>query len=311
VTEVDTSPNRHYGVSYYRHYWGGGEPYERNERWMRFFDRVADGIVRNLRPASVLDVGCAMGMLVEALSNRGVDAWGIDVSEHAIAAVADSIGDRCSVASVVDPLPRRYDLITCIEVLEHVPPSQADIAIANLCQATDRILLSSTPRDYGEPTHLNVQQPEVWAAALAREGFLRDLDHDGSYLSPWAALYVRTEESLAETVRRYERSWWHLRWEATETREALLSLQARLEQFESEADASKGKLEEATRQDQEVLRLRDLLIGQEAELGLARGRLAELEDQSARLTNALDQLRSRMPGIIWLGIGSLRKLRGG
>lgn len=314
-----------YGPHYFRHYWGAGGPYERNERWMEFFGRVADGIFRDLHPASVLDAGCAMGMLVETLSERGVDAWGIDVSEYAISQVDESIRDRCRVASITDPLPRRYDLVTCIEVIEHIPPAEAGKAIANLCAASERVLLSSTPRDYGEPTHLNVRQPEEWAAEFARQGFLRDLDHDPSYLSPWAALYIRSEEPVAETVRRYERSWWRLKWEAFETRDSLLELKKRLREYDESAtvigdqaelrasqERQQEELErlqgELGRQQEELLHLRDLLIGKDAELGLARGRLAELEDRSARLTNALGQLQARIPGFLWRGAGGLRRL---
>ncbi len=298
-----------YGPSYYLNYWGGGGPYERNERWLAFFGDVADGIIRDFHPVSVLDAGCAMGFLVEELRKRGVKAWGIDVSDYAISEVHESIRDYCSVGSLTEPLTRRYDLITCIEVIEHIPAAETGKAIASLCQASDRILLSSTPHDYGEPTHLNVQQPEDWAAAFAGEGLLRDLDHDASYLSPWATLYVRTEEPLAETVRRYDRSWWRLRWEVSEMRDSLLALQDRLTKIENgEAEDRPTLRKEIDLQKEELLRLRDLLIGKDAELGLARGRLAEFEDRLARLNNAVGRVRSIVPGFIWTGAAGLRRL---
>src|SRR5689334_22980048 len=80
-----------YGEAYFQNYWGGGGPYERNERWLGFFAEVADGIVRDLAPKTVLDAGCAMGFLVEALRQRGVEASGIDVSEYAISKVDESV----------------------------------------------------------------------------------------------------------------------------------------------------------------------------------------------------------------------------
>jgi len=54
--------------------------------------------------------------------------------------------------------------------------SQCDQAIANLCQASDDILFSSTPDDYREFTHVNVQPPEYWAERFALNGFVRDID---------------------------------------------------------------------------------------------------------------------------------------
>lgn len=281
-----------YGASYFLNYWGGGGPYERSERWLTFFDDVAAGIVRDLQPVSVLDAGCAMGFLVEALRKRGVEAWGIDISEHAISRVDDSVKDYCRTASLVEPLDRRYDLIACIEVLEHIPGTHTDRAIANLCQATDRLLISSTPEDCGEPTHLNVQPQEAWSAALARQGFFRDLERDFSYISPWAVLYTKIEEPVAETVRRYDRGWWRLRREASEVRGSLLRTREQLARAEEKGIPDRPELlRELDSRDEEILRLRDLLIARDLELGAARGRLTMLEESSKRLAN----LAARIP----------------
>ena len=256
----------------------------------KFFGDVADGIVRDLHPSSVLDAGCAMGFLVEALRKRGVDACGIDVSEYAISQVDESVADRCRVASLTEPLERRYDLITCIEVLEHIPPAEADGAIANLCAATDRLLLSTTPEDYGEATHLNVQPPEAWSAALAREGFLRDLDHDVSYLSPWAALYTRSRGAAAgdgpplrpRLVAAAARGGRGPRVAAAKPRTSSPSWRP------ARARAAAALLAELDRRNEEILRLRDLLIGKDAELGAAKGRW-----RSSRTTHAADRQRRR------------------
>jgi 2-polyprenyl-3-methyl-5-hydroxy-6-metoxy-1,4-benzoquinol methylase len=295
-----------YGLSYYQNYWGGGGPYERNERWLKFFDEVADGIVRDLHPTSVLDAGCAMGFLVEALRKRGVEAWGIDISEYAISEVDESVAEHCSVASLTEPLPRHFDLITCIEVIEHIPPVETGKAIANLCAATDRILLSTTPQDYGEPTHLNVQPPEAWSAMLAEQGFFRDVERDASYLSPWAAVYMRVEEPVAETVRRYDRSWSHLHREIAEVRTSLLATQEKLAAVEK--TEPRPLRDELDRRNEEILRLRDLLIGKDAELGVLKGRVAELEDHSQRIANVAARLR--VPGIVQRALAGLRRLLG-
>lgn len=299
-----------YGPYYYRH--DCGIPYERNEHWLGFFGKIADGIVRDLHPTTVLDAGCAMGFLVEALVQRGVDAYGVDVSEYAISQVDESVRDRCRVHSLAEPLDRRYDLISCIEVVEHIPPEEGEAALDTLCAATDRLLLSTTPHDYREATHVNVQPPEDWSAALAQRGFYRDVERDFSYISPWAALYSRREgEGPAETVRRYDRAWWRLRSEVTEVREALLAAQDRLSDLEDESrienrDEILAQIDDLR---EENLRLRDLLVGRDAELGSARGELAQHQEQSRRLLNAAGQIQSRIPGAMRLGGIALRKLQ--
>ncbi|MEX2106808.1 MAG: methyltransferase domain-containing protein [Solirubrobacterales bacterium] len=298
-----------YGRYYYRH--DCGIPYERNEHWLGFFGKIADGIVRDLRPASVLDAGCAMGFLVDALRARGVDAWGIDVSDYAISQVGESVREYCSVASLADPIPRRYDLIVSIEVLEHIPPTEANTVIANLCAATDRLLLSTTPDDYTEATHHNVQPPEAWSAMLAAEGFMRDVERDFTFVTPWAALYVRQDEPVSETVRRYDRSWVRQRREADQLRDSLLAAQKRFAELEDQPGGSRPELmAELDRRNEEILRLRDLLIGMEAELGSARGRVTELEERSRRLTSAKSRIESRIPFFRRLVGPVLRLLRG-
>jgi GT2 family glycosyltransferase/2-polyprenyl-3-methyl-5-hydroxy-6-metoxy-1,4-benzoquinol methylase len=196
----------YYDADYYRTYESdSGLPYTRDEpAWQRFFSAVATAIVTSLHPSKVLDVGCAIGLLVEALRERGVDATGIDVSSWAVKQVPVALRPYCSVGSVVDPFPDKYDLVTCIEVLEHLPPAAAPLAVANLCAHTDAVLVSSTPDDVVEPSHLNVEPPDYWARLFAEEGFTRDFRFDASLISPQAALFRRNAASLAEVVGGYE-----------------------------------------------------------------------------------------------------------
>lgn len=326
-SSVKTDGGDQFGAYYYRH--DCGIPYERNDHWLGFFGGIADNIVRKLEPTSTLDAGCAMGFLVESLRDRGVEAFGIDVSEYAISQVHPSVREHCWAASLTEPLPRSYDLITCVEVIEHIDPADAEKVIANLCNATDRLLISSSPFDYTEPTHVNVQPPEMWSSLLAREGFLRDLDHDASYLTPWAALYRRTSEPLSDTVRRYDQAWWRLKWEVSEMRGSLLKLQQRLEEAEQAraagnqaASGSPGQIADLPRRQvdaevaelkEEVLRLRDQVIGKNAELGTALGRVAELEAWNKRYRESAerleDVLRSRSWRIMWALGAPLRRLR--
>lgn len=66
---------------------------------------------------------------------------------------------------------------------------------------------------------------------------------------------------------------------------------------------------ELTRQKQEILRLRDLLITKDAELGAAKGRLAEIDERAARLTNVATRIEGRLPGVGKLLGTAVRMLR--
>src|SRR3990172_7690927 len=151
-------PQKDFDAYYYTH--GCGSPYERNEQWLAFFQGIADKIIADLQPKTVLDAGCAKGFLVEGFRNRGVEVWGVDISEYAIKEVHETIKPYCWVGSITDPFPRKYDLIVTIEVMEHMTAETGKSAIANLCEHADQILFTSTPFDYKETTHYNVQPPE-------------------------------------------------------------------------------------------------------------------------------------------------------
>jgi GT2 family glycosyltransferase/glycosyltransferase involved in cell wall biosynthesis/2-polyprenyl-3-methyl-5-hydroxy-6-metoxy-1,4-benzoquinol methylase len=191
-----------YDAEYYRT-GCGPKPYEHNEYWLKFFGSVAEALILYLRPQTVLDAGCALGFLVEAFRDRGVEAWGIDISEFAIRNVREDIRPYCRVGSVTRPIDRRYDLIACIEVLEHLTPEEASRAIANMTAATDNILFSSTPSDFSEPTHINVHPPIDWLQQFAAAGFSPDLVFDTSVLSPHALLLRKTAPPLSHEAQKF------------------------------------------------------------------------------------------------------------
>ncbi len=223
-----------FDAHYFAH--GCGREYRRDRHWLDFFDSIAARIVAEIAPETMLDAGCAMGFLVEKMRSRQVEAWGVDISEYAIQNVHPDIQPFCWVGSVAEPLPRRYDLIVCIEVLEHLPKSESEKALRNLCSATDDILFSSSPLDYRESTHFNVQPPDYWAELFARQGFFRDVDFDASFITPWAARFRRRQDPLHRIVRDYERKYYPLWAENAEVREQLVALEKSVAHLQPLAD---------------------------------------------------------------------------
>jgi cyclopropane fatty-acyl-phospholipid synthase-like methyltransferase len=186
-----------YGAEYYRSHCGP-VPYERNDVWLSFFHSVADHIFRSLKPRKVMDAGCALGLLVESFWDLGVEAWGIDISQYAISKVRQDLRSYCSVASIAEPITGTFDLITCIEVLEHVPEALAQAAIEEMCKATSVILFSSTPYDFAERTHCNVHPLIYWVKSFSTHGFWPDLLFDAGFLAQHAMLFRRSDSPLPE-----------------------------------------------------------------------------------------------------------------
>ncbi|MDP8983205.1 MAG: methyltransferase domain-containing protein, partial [Acidobacteriota bacterium] len=223
-----------YGSEYFKSHCGP-IPYTREHpHWLSFFSGIAERIVASLAPKRVLDAGCAMGFLVEMLRDRGVEAYGLDVSEYAIAQVRPDIAPYCKVAALEEPIAGKFDLITCIEVLEHLTEEQARAAILNMSRATDTILFSSTPSDFDEPTHVNVKPEAWWLELFAEVHFVPDRSYDARFLTPHAMLLrqeepaseQKTADLLADLTARYDQLGETVRAQAVR----LEGLESRLEQ---------------------------------------------------------------------------------
>jgi len=311
-----TTESRDYDESYFHSHLGADEPYEwASPHWRTFFTMVAERIRAVTNPSAVLDVGCARGLLVQAFYEQGIDAYGIDVSQHAIDTAHPDIAARLSVGSA-EEIEGSWDLITCIEVLEHMEPTAAERAIDSMCAASDRILLSSSPGDFTEPTHVNVREPAAWAAAFAERGFLRRTDVDLSFLVPWAVLFERADANTRDLVYRYERYAYPMRLEVLEKRRALLEANRKISELEGGGSGDlQTRLDETNAANLDLrhrlLTSRDHAIGAEAEAGQWRRRYedaaAELDETRRHLYTAYSSATWRVGKTIVRPVAKLRQ----
>jgi len=162
--------NETFDADYYRSHCGS-LPYLRSTpEWHSFFRPVADAIVLGLAPRKAFDAGCAVGFLVEMLWDRGVEAHGRDISEFAISQIRPDVRPWCAIGSIADPIEGQYDLVLCIEVLEHMPAEDAVAAIRNITSvAPPRPVLLLAHRSGGGDPHQRASHP-LLAGTLRRGG---------------------------------------------------------------------------------------------------------------------------------------------
>jgi 2-polyprenyl-6-hydroxyphenyl methylase/3-demethylubiquinone-9 3-methyltransferase len=95
-----------------------------------------DGLAE-LRGKRVVDVGCGGGILAESMAQRGGDVLGIDLATkplrvaqlHAIESGARGIAYReVAVEALAAEMPAQFDVVTCMEMLEHVPDPGSVVA---------------------------------------------------------------------------------------------------------------------------------------------------------------------------------------
>lgn len=224
LVAVDVGPAELYGPAYYASHCGPF-PYERSAHWVEFFGKCADELIRAIRPIRVFDAGCAFGLLVEAFWDRGVEAYGRDISSFAISNVRADLRSYCEVGSIADPLPNHYDLVTCIEVLEHMPEELALQAIRSMTAASPRVFFSSSPNDFDEPTHVNVRPPIYWLRRFAEAGFAPVPSFDASFLCHHAMLFEHTDAPIDEQLLLAQAEIIRLRLEILERHRALVDFQ--------------------------------------------------------------------------------------
>jgi 2-polyprenyl-6-hydroxyphenyl methylase/3-demethylubiquinone-9 3-methyltransferase len=161
----------------------------------------------------VLDVGCGGGLLTEAMARKGARVTGLDLAPdllkvaelHALEADVQVTYRLESAEDHASKHAARYDIVTCMEMLEHVPdPAQVVAALATLVRPGGHVFVSTinrTPRAYlhavvgaeyvlrllptGTHTYDKFIRPSE-LSAWARESGLRTVDVAGLDYDPFA-----------------------------------------------------------------------------------------------------------------------------
>ena len=116
-----------------------------------WIDRLA-----KLDGKSALDIGCGGGILAEAMARRGARVKGIDLSDKALKVAQLHLHESklavdyeaVSAEDLAERSPGAYDVVTCMELLEHVPdPASTVRACAELARAGGRVFFSTINRN--------------------------------------------------------------------------------------------------------------------------------------------------------------------
>ena len=119
-------------------------------------------IVGGVAGKRIADVGCGGGIFAEALAQRGADVTGIDLSEKAIAVArlhqyesgTNVDYRRVAAETLALEMPAAFDVVTCLELLEHVPEPASTIAACSALARPGGTVVFSTinrnPKSYAQ-----------------------------------------------------------------------------------------------------------------------------------------------------------------
>lgn len=118
---------------------------------LNFIDRLV-----GLHGKRVLDVGCGGGILAESMAEKGADVTGIDLGEkalkvaklHQLESGAQVDYRLISAEAIAKEEPASFDVVTCMEMLEHVPDPVAIVsACAQLVKPGGSVFFSTINRN--------------------------------------------------------------------------------------------------------------------------------------------------------------------
>ena len=125
--------------------------HEINPLRLAYIDRIA-----HIAGKSVLDVGCGGGILSEALADAGATVTGIDLADKSLSVAKLHLLEsgkqveyrKVAVEVLAEERPAHYDVVTCMEMLEHVPdPSAVVAACAKLVKPNGHVFFSTLNRN--------------------------------------------------------------------------------------------------------------------------------------------------------------------
>lgn len=156
-----------YGKEYFE---GENSNFYRGYEWHPDWLIKAKNLQACFNPKCVLVCGCAKGFLVKAFREIEIEAYGLDISNYAITHAPPEIwafvqlGDVRDMAEYDD---NEFDLVTAIDLLEHIPEDDVPQAVSELVRVSNNIIFTRQHLEWNkkaraDTTHKTINPTNWW-----------------------------------------------------------------------------------------------------------------------------------------------------
>ena len=158
-------------------------------------NKVGEHLYKELKPNSVLDLGCGVGSYLEGFFNAGCKyLLGIELNyNNSKKYIVDEISSFIIEGDVTEDLDLgcKFDCIISFEVGEHIDPDGTKVFINNLTSYSDKyIILTAAPPGQRGTGHINLRNKDFWIESITSKGFLYQETLVEEYKKVWKEFNV-------------------------------------------------------------------------------------------------------------------------
>ena len=166
-----------------------------DDKWDNDIQNFTRVVFNEFRPASVVDVGCGLGLYLKYYKELGSKKiLGIEANRNALekALISEILPHDLRKPLKVN---EKYELVSCLEVAEHLHRKYSNILVDTLVQLCDPkgyIIFTAAPPGQGGVHHINLQPQNFWIDLFDTQGFV----------------YSRTLTSEISIQLEFQHLWW-------------------------------------------------------------------------------------------------------
>ena len=145
-----------------------------DDKWNSDIRNFSEVVFNKFRPASVVDVGCGLGLYLNYYRELGAKKiMGIEGNKNAL--------DKAIISEIVPHdlrkpfrLNQKYELVSCLEVAEHIHKRYSNILVdtlVHLCDNEGNIIFTAAPPGQYGIHHINLQLRDFWIDLFAERNF--------------------------------------------------------------------------------------------------------------------------------------------